>query len=965
MDNSLQKSGHRVFLGLDQPPLTVASQWLIDRFQSNVQGDGSVALDLSNFVVVLPSARARNRLLQLLVQFCREQTIRLVPPTITTLGHLPEYLYVAEKRLATELAQQIAWSKALQQSPIEEIRCLTGNLEMEDLQDWQPIANLIAQLHARLANDIWSFSSVAKRIRDIPGFLQMETDRWDALKAIQKRYYQILGDVGLWDKQAARNYAAAGLLKADPPEIRCRTDKHIVMLATADLNLSISEMLRQVATDSPELVSILIAADPEMADQFDDFGSLVTEKWLKPEFRIDNTQIRIVDQPADQADAAAHYITQLGSRFASDEVTIGIPDESIVPQIERSLNAIQLPHRNLAGRVLSDTSPVRLMIACKNFLQRQDFDSFAMLVRHPDMFQWIVSRVDDDGWLEDLDEFQNNYLPNLLSLHENLPFGDPDQVRNDSDHLDADEQRRAEKLALTIDLLNQIHGCFRQLLNPLLGDEQPIGTWAKAWSEVLVTVYEQREMDRENPLDRRVIAACEAIYSALGNQDQVPVEFDAVTTASQALDWAIEAASERRVVDPAVEEAVELAGWLDLTLDDAPVMVVTSMNDEFVPTSEFGHQFLPNELCKSLKILDNDRRYARDAYALKVITSVRENLLLIVGRRDEKGEPRKPSRLLFCGDHMQAAKRAKAFFTFQGKPDPRLWLTTQETFPDEQQFRVPKPPWVDTPKNISVTKFKSFIKCPYRFYLQHILKLRTSVDNWRELSGGTFGDLAHKVMEDFAKSPFADSTSADQILTYMNQRLKEFVDKQFFGSRLPAVKIQVAQMEQRLERFAPQQAQRRSEGWKIVSTEEHHFHKFMVDGQPFVINGKIDRIDRHESTGQVAVWDYKTSDSAELPGKAHYQPKAKKWLDLQLPLYRHLVKEDPAVQDADLSDIILGYILLPKDLEKVGFEQVDWNRETLETADDKAREIVRKFRKSEYWPPTEEPPKYSQDFAAI
>ena len=252
---------HRIFLGLHQPPLLSATEWVVDKFRTQVQG--RAVLDLSSTVIVLPSSRAKNRLLQLLVLQSESQDLRLVPPTITTVGQLPEFLYVAEKQLATELAQQIAWSKAIEQSPLDELRCLTGRPEVEDLQDWQPLANLVSKLHSRLANDIWSFRSVANKVKEITGFLHAEEERWDALNAIQQRYYTILHDVDLWDKQAARNYAAAGLLKADPPEIRCHTDKHIVMLATADLNRSITEMLRQVAAETPDRISILVAAESE------------------------------------------------------------------------------------------------------------------------------------------------------------------------------------------------------------------------------------------------------------------------------------------------------------------------------------------------------------------------------------------------------------------------------------------------------------------------------------------------------------------------------------------------------------------------------------------------------------------------------------------------------------------------------------------------------------------------------
>jgi len=201
------ESDRRVFLGLESPPLVSATQWLTDRFQDQFQTAtaGPPRLDLSQLIIVLPTLRSQHRLLQLLIQKSDELDLLFTPPVITSLGYLPEYLYEAAKPLATDLAQQIAWSKALADSPKEQIACLTGRAEVEDLQDWQPLATLISKLHSRLANDIWSFSSVAREVKKVSGFLNEESARWDALDAIQKRYYSMLTQVDLWDKQGARN----------------------------------------------------------------------------------------------------------------------------------------------------------------------------------------------------------------------------------------------------------------------------------------------------------------------------------------------------------------------------------------------------------------------------------------------------------------------------------------------------------------------------------------------------------------------------------------------------------------------------------------------------------------------------------------------------------------------------------------------------------------------------------------
>ena len=952
----------RIFLGLDQPPLLTAARWLIDshRFEKS----GGTRVDLSQYIVVTPTKRSQQRLLQLLIAAADAANAIFTPPIITTLGQLPEYLYVAEKSLATELAQQIAWSKALEQTPDEEIECLTGRHEVGDLQDWQPLASMISKLHSRLANDIWSFKSVAREVKKDTGFLQEEAARWDVLNAIQQRYYSILYEVDLWDKQAARNYAAAGLLKAN--EIRCSTDKQIVMLGTADLNKSVSEMLRQIASQNAEQVTVLVAAAESLADQFDEFGSLITQKWLDLPIKIPDEKIWFVDQPADQADAVAYFINQLAGDFAADQITIGVPDDGLIPQLERSLNSIDVPHRHLAGRQLCETAPVRMMVACREYLHTFSYEALAALVRHPDMFRWLAAKTDSQRWLTDLAEFQRNQLPGTIGLDERLPFGDPAQIASDHDLNDESSKKRAVRRADAAARLNRMHHFLGQLLRPLDAEaEQPIASWAQPWSQILVEVYGDRLLDKNEFRDRQIIIACDAIYTALGDQKEVPEKFGTTTSAIQALDWALEAAAEHRVVSPPVPDAIELAGWLDLALDDAPVMAVTGMNDENVPTAEIGHQFLPNELCKKLEILDNDRRFARDCYSLLVITSVRNHYQLIAGRRDNQGEPLKPSRLLFADDHQTAARRAKAFFSYKGEADSRFWLTDDANCPPTQRFEIP-PAINPAPINeVSVTKFREYIKCPYRFYLRHVLRLETIDDQWRELDGGKFGDLTHNVLEAFGKSDCRDSTDAVGIYHFLSDQLNTLADSLVGKTRLPAVRIQIEQLRLRLERFSEQQAQRRHEGWRIVSTEEMLVHEFDVDGSPFRIRGKIDRVDLHEITNQIAVWDYKSSDKGEPPDSLHYAKRDREWKDLQLPLYRHLVKEVAAVAGSDFSNIIMGFILLPKNLDDVGFYPASWSAEQLVSADETACRIIRDLRQAVFWPPNPHPPQYSEDLAAI
>jgi hypothetical protein len=619
------------------------------------------------------------------------------------------------------------------------------------------------------------------------------------------------------------------------------------------------------------------------------------------------------------------------------------------------MSAIEVPCRSLAGRSLGETAPVRLLIVCRDYLQTQTYDSFASLVRHPDVFRWVTDTIEDDEWLGKLDSYQNAHLPDKILVAQTKPFGDPKKISERHDAKDPGSKYRAKESAATSEVLNKIHSLVQDLLKPLVEGTRPIVEWSHPWTEVLVRIYGGRRLSRSNEADRATIKACEAIYSALANQKQVPAEFGTVVTAAQAL--------EQRVLPSPIPEAVELAGWLDLPLDDAEVMIVTGMNDDSVPTSEVGHQFLPNALCEQLEILDNNRRYARDCYALTVITSVRDDFLLVVGRHDEKEEPKKPSRLLFADSAEVSAWRAKAFFTFRGQNESQLWLGDYSDPPQEQQIEIPFPICTQPLEQMSVTKFREYLKCPYRFYLNIIMRLRPATDSWRELSGGTFGDLAHNILEAFAECELRDSSNDKLIFEFLSGELDEQARELFSTSRLPAVRIQMQQLRHRLERFATAQANHRRSGWRIVSTEELLEHPLDVDGQIFTITGKIDRVDQHEETGQVAIWDYKTSDKGEGPYKSH--KTRKKWKDLQLPLYRHLVKEVAAVKNANLDTVKLGYVLLSKNLDDTKFEEAGFSAEELTEADELAFDCIRKIRKGLYWPPEPQPPLFSEDFEAI
>jgi ATP-dependent helicase/nuclease subunit B len=179
--------------------------------------------------------------------------------------------------------------------------------------------------------------------------------------------------------------------------------------------------------------------------------------------------------------------------------------------------------------------------------------------------------------------------------------------------------------------------------------------------------------------------------------------------------------------------------------------------------------------------------------------------------------------------------------------------------------------------------------------------------------------------------------------------LGELASRHFGEKPLATVSLQIEQARLRLKGFARWQAAHRRDGWRIRYAEEEIPAEkafLLVDGTPMYLRGRIDRIDFNERSKEWLLLDYKTSDGAEEPDRVHRDGDA--WVDLQLPLYRHLAKA------LDVSGRLrLGYIVLPKSLAGAQCKYAEWSDDDLATADAVAAEVVRSIRQQRFWPPAD------------
>jgi ATP-dependent exoDNAse (exonuclease V) beta subunit len=867
-------------------------------------------------VCVLPSSMAGRRLTELLAQVSQKRSLVLRPPEIITIGRLPELLYQAKYPFASDLEQILCWTKVLRNMPAEVLKPLLIEVPSSNVSaPWVELAGLLSSLHRELSSDLTMFDDVVKLLGENPEQAP-EVDRWKVLAKVQRAYLDELHRADLWDIQTARRYA---IDKKEP-----KSDSDILVVGAVDLNRAQRSFLEAVR----ERVTILIGAPSSWGEGFDEFGTLRSGFWQDLPVELSRDQL-ITRTTADEAAAeVARQLAYLGAHYVAQEITLGVPDTTLVPVMTERLERVGIAARFGAGISASQTSPVRLLRAIVEYLDQGTFEALASLVRLPVVSEYLTqqSHLPAD-YLEQLDSYYQKTL--LRSVHV-------------AEWPEANGRDTAQRVFERVNLW----------LSPLRLPSCSLVDWAKPLNEVMTSVYQMMVVDLDTPGGDSLADACSKVSQAITQLSDLPETLTLDTSLKEAVGWIVQQIDKETIPPLRDPNSIEMIGWLDLSLDDAPVLLLTGIHDGTVPESVNGDAFLPNKIRTELGLMDNSRRYARDCYALHVLMRSREQLRVITNHQNVNGEPQTPSRLLLAVDPSKLAARVMelihppsdtALPKIQSRLKPR---PVQSDLP----IPVPHPDAGNRVRSMSPTDFKTYIDCPYRFYLSKILRLTTVDDRKTELEANDFGNLLHDTLALFKGTKESTCTDTTQLRIWLFGQLNHLAVKRYGKQPPPVVAVQLEQARQRLAAFAVIQTQRAAEGWVIKDTEVNigidKGVTIEVEGQAAMpLIGRIDRIDFHPATKRYAIWDYKTSDAGIKPLPAHWS-KSSGWKQLQLPLYLHMVK---AIGIDD--NVSLGYINLPRATDRVEFVTADFTDEIQPGALEAASQVVRQIRANVFWPP--------------
>ncbi len=889
-------SVERIFLGWDRPFLELAAPRWIEHVRER-------GLDPGRCVLVLPARRAARRLEERLAQLAPPDW---PPPRVISEGELAAVLRVERVSRASEWQRALAWREALEACSREELDALWRGVGAADVTG---LARVCARAFDELAREGLDGAAVAEL-----GALQAR-ERWLAFAAVEQRYLAALGARGVCDPAA---------LARDSLALELKLDLHVQLFALADPPRALRRLVERLRD-----VSAFVFAPDTQAAGFDALGALRSEAWAERGIDFDSARWRVVDGPDEQAQTALAVLARIEPPPAPEAVAIGVPDEDVLPFLERHLLEAGCEPRWAGGRPLAHSRAAQLLLAALDWLVRPAPEEFARLVAQPD-FERLCG-LSGGALGAALDRFVPEHVPTAI---------------------DGQWPTRVERRVQPgVELLERARTRALELFAALDGAARASSErWAVALSTWISAAWGDDALDAREPLAWRHARSLELLADLAEELRGADAPGRGLALDAALVRELLAARMEALEIPPPPGDGrplVELFGWLELVLDDAPNLVVTGVQEGALPAASGAAGLLPESVRVALGLGHEARRVARDVWSLCAILASRPNVTLLSGRRNSQRDPLRPSRLMFRCSPEQLVERVElAFADSEASVSPRGGALERYTPPF-----APRP----APTSLRVTDFRTYLESPYAFYVLRVLGLESAAPRVLELDARAFGSLAHEVLEALGDAGLGASSDAERVQRGLEARLDELARARFGAAPAPTVALQVERLRARLARFARWQARQCAEGWRIAHLEWQAPH-FELEGVP--IRGRIDRIDRHEPSGLWRVLDYKTGDKRPEPLKAHYS-SAHGWRDLQLPLYRELTR--PICGDAKVQ---LGYVGLSREVRDELFAELTLAPELLDEALDTAREVVRRIRAGEFTELGERPP-YDASLAAL
>ncbi len=882
-----------ITIPITKPCLSRVADLMVENHSSNG------TCDFSDIMIVMPGSRAGRRLLEILCERVAKTRALFSPPKFLTPGKFCELFTNPSNsdKIASDVEEIFAWISALENEKAALETLL--NKSVPENFNYLSLALIVRQIYNELAGDLISFDDVAKATSEN----DREYERWLSLAEIHKTYFNSLELSGITDK-------ALAVTKAFQDVDEMKFFDNIYVIGVVDM----FEKFRQALKCLSDKVTIISHGEKEWFDydgglkQKIDFGNL--------DELVD--KIKFCNNHSEQAAETVNFLSEFEGKYSCRDIVISAPDDEIRRPLKQFLTEAKVSSHDSIGSLFAQTEIGILLKLLTDYINEKNVKTFLNLICHPLIENFICSDKNEFSILiKNIQEFASEHV---LELTDSEKFDEKPEIKQNIEKI--------ENLIKPLCEIFNIKECVEKI-NEMLAEIYNV-TYAFHLEknndiQIAWPIYHQEAIKKYCELSDRIINS--------------KIELNEKTDSAKTIKLICQLLVTEKLAPESETETVDIIGWLELPLDDAPVVVLTGMNEGIIPESKSSHVFLPNSLREKLNIQDNSRRLNRDRYYLRTIIETAEKVLVTAGKYSSKQDPLLPSRLLLDVSNNNQAKLINLFYNVGcaasmstpvqlAPPD----VTNLYVSPDRHAGSVSYIENIvldEKIKQLGVTHFKDFLECPYRFYLKQ-KKINPCKELTKEMPAWQFGNVVHKVLEKFGKKVEAKTGDKDIIRSILEKLLDEVILQEFGKNPHVAVLIQKDSIIKRLNAFAVVQAKRIENNWEILETEQ----KLEIEFGEYKINGKVDRVDGKISRRSII--DYKTSSTIKDVYSAHCNKKEEKWKDLQLPLYAYW---DMKQNDGKIPET--AYFIIQKDTKKIELLKYDWNEKEILDAVNIAKNIFK------------------------
>ncbi len=269
--------------------------------------------------------------------------------------------------------------------------------------------------------------------------------------------------------------------------------------------------------------------------------------------------------------------------------------------------------------------------------------------------------------------------------------------------------------------------------------------------------------------------------------------------------------------------------------------------------------------------------------------------ILLTRARKVEGTPTVPSRWLVRISTLLGAKTPEIFADMNSAEYFAAARGILEKPADISAICAPAPvpPLAARPRKLRVTAIDTWLRDPYALYAQYILQLKRLDALDREPNSADFGSIIHKALEDFTLK-FPRELPEDIVGELLNSGRVAFAE---FMDRPAAECLWWPRFVSMAQWLAPLEKIRREKSAQVYSEVKGKW-EFMVDGKPFALSTRIDRLEQIATSehNEYIMADYKTG---VIPTKNERE----RGLANQLPLEALIVQNGTLAQDVAAGQI--------------------------------------------------------------